>query len=179
MESEQTGIFFTNELYQFDPRSNGIRRVKTWGQRPTPHDFSIYAVAQLDHRVFQHGASDGDRQHFFMLNLLTMQWSKIMHQSNLNRLFEHTLTRISASQLLLFGGNVDDVVSDRAAIFDVDEAQWKEETSLSSEAGEPRGLVRHKAFPVWTEGRLSVICIGGYTDWKTHPDHILVFDVTS
>ena len=168
----------TSDLYQYNPLTNVFKRLSTTGEGPSPR--SGFAVAQLGHRVFIHGGDvneDGPAS-FFILDLKTLNWTKMENSGIQSGSCLHTLTQVSSPQFVLLGGDIEGKISNRVAMFDVDKSEWTEQESLSSEYdGSEGGVMCHQAFTIRDDKELSVICIGGYIDKesKRHPNHFVLF----
>ena len=107
----------------------------TFGVRPSPR--VSFAMEQLDHHLFIHGGMCNGKalSDFFMLNMKTNEWTQILNSGISEGLANHTLTRISFSQLFLLGGEINSKMSNRVMMFDVEGFSWKEEARLSDKYG--------------------------------------------
>ena len=137
----------------------------------------------LDDRLFLHGGLNNfSLNDFYVLNMKSLVFTKIRDSANgfSTAMGNHTLTRVSDSEILLVGGYPGDSISNRVKIFDATKFKWKEEAPLPSEfGGSDGGLKMHKAVEMSIGNSNCVICLGGYIDKlaKAHPSHVVVFEI--
>ena len=178
--------FYTKDLYQYDPVRNEFFLLATTGVGPSPR--SDFGVAIIDDQVYVHGGHSGPvgrpLSDFFVLDMKSLRWTVIKETGFSSRIDGHSLSTISASQLLLIGG-----ISRRRCgsssstaswkVFNVNEAEWSEEEPLSPTFGFGGALMSHRAVTRQEENGVTVICVGGrlgsYYDFK-HPDHMAVLE---
>jgi len=177
--TSQPGQFYTNEIYRYDSETNEFARITTTGARISPR--SIPAVATLGNRVYIHGGyRNGALNDFLVLDMDTLMCDTIEDAGFPTGLYAHTLTPISANQLLLVGG-AGGRMSNRVKIFNADKLEWKDEESLpSTMVGDEGGLMYHRAVTAQTEQGKTLLCIGGWIDsaMTKHPSHIAAFRIS-
>ena len=137
----------------------------------------------LDDRLFLHGGADNvELKDFYALDMKTLEFTEIRDTGSATLLADHTLTRASDSEIFLVGGNSGGSISNQVKLFDATKFEWKEEAPLPSEfGGSDGGLKMHEAVEMSIGNRDCVICLGGYIDrsLKTHPSHMVVFEMTT
>ena len=96
--------FHTNDLYQYDPRSNLFSRLLLRGARLTPR--SKVAVAVLGDHAYIHGGECKFEQlkDFFILNMATLELTEIRETGLPQGVYNHTLTPASGKHILMAGG---------------------------------------------------------------------------
>ena len=153
--------------------------------RMTPRKF--FALALLGDRVFVHGGEcNGNLADFYFLDMKTLTWTQI-DDDGIPYAF-HTFSPYSEKQFVAVGGLARKHLSNKVRLFDAETLTWKEEAPLPREfGGGGGGLAAHRAVELPKEnggggGREGavIICLGGCvdSDAKTHPDYLLLFDVS-
>ena len=142
-----------------------------------------FGIATIGNQVYVHGGinSTGRLNDFLMLDMSDkncLSWT-VIHDSGFTKgICSHTLSPISATRLLLVGGQSSDKISNKVRSFDVQTSEWQDEEPLPAEfGGSGGGLSCHSAVALQNGNRAMVICLGGYVDRsrKKHPNHIGVF----
>ena len=119
---------------------------------------------------------------FYSLNLQTLDWTTIENVGFQEGIHGHTLTKVSAREILVIGGQLSSQeVSHQVKVFHVDDQEWRDETPLPNEITQHQGqgLFMHKAVPAPKENGIFIYCIGGFIDRdkEKHPNFMAILDV--
>ena len=174
--------YYNNDFHQYDPDPNSFTRLSTTGKHFLPR--RNFDIATLGNCVYVHGGfCNRHLNDFLMLDMSDMnrlQWTEIEDSGFPTGICGHSFSPISSTQLLLVGGISFGRISNEVRIFDVEKSEWKEEAPLPAEfRGSRGGLSHHRAVEMRDGNSAMLICLGGYTDspFKTHPNHIAVFEI--
>ena len=163
-----------SKLVKFDPLTYNITSLEMEGSSPL-HNYGFTSV-KINHRVFVYGYVSFGESGFFTLDLKELRWSKeedmaIPGMVDMDPNDGHSLSRVSSSQLLLFGGR-----GNHAFTFDIDKSKWREEKVLASKLEEKeRGLKDHQTFELYDEYGVFIFCIGGRIDAYDYANYIRIF----
>ena len=172
------GVFYNNDFHEYDPKSRRFSRLKIRGARISPRIGS--AIATNGQQVFIHGGERNGKffKDFYLLDLNSLEFTEIKQTVFNDSNTFHTATSFFQRYLFFAGGETPGQVSNQVKIFDAKSFRWKEEEPMSSEIG--KGLWLHRAIKFPREKGFSLICVGGYiySPSKTHPSHMVLFDIT-
>ena len=118
---------------------------------------------------------------FLVLDLINHEFTRIRESGFPRGMRDHTLSPISATELLVVGGGDYKFVSNRVKIFNTEKYEWVEKDPLPAEfGGSEGGLWYHKAVTSQNENGATVFCLGGYIDKseRIHSSHITAFEIS-
>ena len=113
---------------------------------------------------------------FHALNLQTMQWTKIEETGLLEGISRHSLTKVSEKDIVLVGGDLETIESNKLMIYNVKKGQWREKAPLPVEVA---GLLLHGAIHVPNEDGVFILCVGGFVNrqLKNHPNAMALLNI--
>ena len=119
---------------------------------------------------------------FFLLEMITRQWTKLKDLGPLHPIACHSLTPIGPKQIMLLGGAEDwwgNGAYDLVMLYDAENSTWKESQRLPVEfCGEGGGLSGHKAVAVMKRNHVTkVVCVGGWVNNHKYSTQLLEFEV--
>ena len=170
-------FYYTNELLEYDPKTNRLTRLQIRGDQLTPRiDF---AMAVVGDQVYIHGGwlRQEVLNDFYALNMKTLELEKIEETGYMGGVFGHNMISILNRYILFTGGfNYNDGFLNNVKIFDTKERQWKEEEPLSPEIG--LGLYHHRTVKFSSTSGDTVLCVGGLVEnYKTVASHMVAIDL--
>ena len=176
---KDSAFFYNNDVIQYELATNKYSAVKTEGAIPTPR--KGFAIERLGKIVFIHGGWCNKRLNdFYALHLEKMQWTRLETTGFVCGIRDHSLVKVSEKEIMLVGGELDFGVSNKVALFDIDELEWKEVLSLPEDmTGADGGMHRHQTIHVQVVHGVFVYCIGGYVDsqMENHPSHLTLVEI--
>ena len=148
-----------NQLLYFDPPANTWTNAECFGDVPSPRGLASAAI--VEDTVWLYGGVtkyDMYSSDFYELNMLSVTWTKI--ETSMSRPHGNhgaASTPVSASQLVLYGGDHDRCVDDQNRtvtwLFDVQSHTWRKHPTVASHRRE-----KHTAI---TGVNSSVVIFGG------------------
>jgi len=169
--------FYTNDFFVYDPQRNLLSRLEIRGKRLSPRVH--FSLAVSGDQVFIHGGACNrvGKKDFHVLDLKSLEMTEIKEFGYPTSMCAHVAVTISERRILFVGGNPQGEITNDVKIFDAEEEKWSEKNPLPSEIG--AGLRNHCAVVFFKENGISVLCLGGYIDFRctTHPSHMVLLDI--
>ena len=172
--------FYTNEFYEYDPKTNIFKRLLIHGAYLSPR--VGFALAILEDRVFIHGGVRNEEglNDFYVLDMTSLKLAPIgVNGYGGKSICNHVAEAISDTQLLFVGGTLEGkVISHKVKIYDAKKNEWKDEDPISPLMG--WGLTDFRSVSFSRKTGVSVLLVSGYNDISrmTHPRYMVLFNIT-